>query len=54
MKIDNFFAELKRRKLEVETHVPIHGVVVSHDELAKYRSLWTADGSMRLEDAKKQ
>lgn len=51
--IDNFFAEIERRKLNVTTHVPIHGVPMSHSDLVAFRALWTADGTMRLEDVKK-
>jgi glyoxylase-like metal-dependent hydrolase (beta-lactamase superfamily II) len=50
--IDDFFAELERRNLPVKIHVPIHGVVVSHERLAAYRALWTEDGLTRLEDVK--
>ena len=49
--IDAFFEEIERRELNVDTHVPIHGVVMSHNRLAAYRALWNEDGSARLEDS---
>ena len=47
--IDFFYNEIERRGLNVDTHVPIHGVVVSRERLKAYRDLWNGDGTMRLE-----
>ena len=49
--IDNFYDEIDRRELNVDTHVPIHGVPVSFERLKAFRAEWNADGSARLEDA---
>lgn len=37
--LDLFFDAIKRRGLNVDTPVPIHGVVVTLDRLAAYRAL---------------
>ncbi len=47
--IDSLYDEIDRRGLNVDTHVPIHGVVVSYERLRAYRDEWNEDGSARLE-----
>ncbi len=49
--IDAFYNEIDQRELNVDWHVPIHGVVVRRERLEAERALWNADGTMRLEDA---
>jgi len=48
--IDAFYNEIDQRELNVDWHVPIHGVVVRRERLEAERALWTEDGLMRLED----
>ena len=37
--IDAFYDEIDQRELNVDWHVPIHGVVVTLDRLEAYRAL---------------
>ena len=50
--IDSLYEEIARRDLNVDTHVPVHGVVVSYDRLRSYREEWNEDGSARLAPCK--
>ena len=47
--IDNFYDEIERREINVDTHVPIHGVPMSFEVLRAYRDEWNADATARLE-----
>jgi hypothetical protein len=47
--IDNFYDEIERRELNVDTHVPIHGVPMPFEVLRAYRDEWNADATARLE-----
>lgn len=47
--IDNFYDEIERRELNVDTHVPIHGVPMSFERMRAYRDEWNADATARLE-----
>jgi glyoxylase-like metal-dependent hydrolase (beta-lactamase superfamily II) len=47
--IDSLYEEIGLRELNVDTHVPIHGVPVAFERLRAYRDEWNEDGSARLE-----
>ncbi len=47
--IDNFYDEIERRELNVDTHVPIHGVPATFEQLKAFRDEWNADATARLE-----